>query len=100
MRVARPGLVVAVAILLSLPMAPDILDGAIAPTTALLRFLLALLLCWAGAAVVGTVLRRYSAESRRTELARMVEEARRRAADQARPPSEATEEGAAGPSPG
>lgn len=84
MKVERPGLVVAIAILLSLPMAPGILDGAIAPTAALVRFLIALLLCWAGGALVGNVLRRYTEESRRAEVIRMVEEARRQAAEQAR----------------
>lgn len=83
MRVQRPGLVVAIAIVLSLPMAPGIIDGAISVTTALLRFLVALLICWGGGALVGNVIRRYSEQSRRAELTRMVEEARRRAVEQA-----------------
>lgn len=83
MKVEHPGLVLATAILLSLPMAPDILDGAITPTAALVRFLIALLLCWAGGALVGSVLRRYGEESRRAEVARMIEQARQRALEQA-----------------
>jgi len=82
MAVTRPGLVVAIAIVLSLPMAPGILDGAIAPTTALLRFLVAILLCWGGSALVTGVLRRYVEQSRRAQLTRMLEDARRRAAEQ------------------
>jgi len=87
MSVRRPGLVVAVAILLSLPMAPGILDGAISGTTALLRFLVALLLCWAGAALVGSVVRRYNEQARRAEVIRMLESARQKAAEQRHPPA-------------
>lgn len=90
MKVQRPGLVVAIAILLSLPMAPGILDGAISPTTALLRFLLALLICWAGGALIGNVLRRYNEESRRAEVLRIMEQARRRAMEQAQERADAT----------
>jgi Flp pilus assembly pilin Flp len=74
----RPGLVVAIAILLSLPMAPGVLDGAISAETALLRFLVALLLCWGSSALVGGVLRRYSEQSRRAHVLRIIEEARQR----------------------
>lgn len=88
MSVRRPGLVVAVAILMSLPMAPGILDGAISGTTALVRFLVALLLCWAGAALIGSVLRRYNEQARRAELTAMLESARHQAAQANRPPAD------------
>lgn len=91
-RVRHPGLVVAVAILLSLPMAPGIVDGSIPAASALLRFLVALLLVWGGTAVVATLLQRYAEQNRRAQLARMIEDARQRTADQAR--------GAAGRGPG
>ena len=90
MTVHRPGLVVAVAIILSLPMAPGILNGAIDPTDALVRFLVALVLCWIGATVVGSTFRRYSEQSRRAELQHMMEEAQRlaaRPAEEPHPPS-------------
>jgi len=89
MTVRRPGLVVAVAILLSLPMAPGILDGAISGTTALVRFLIALLLCWAGGALIGSVMRRYGEQARRAEVVALMDAARRQAAEraQARPES-------------
>lgn len=77
--VARPGLVVAVAILLCLPMAPGILDGAVPVVDALLRFLLALLLVWAAAAGLGRVVRRYEHQARQAAARRLLEEARRTA---------------------
>jgi len=49
--VSHPGLVVAIAIFLSLPMAPGVIDGGIPVVDALLRFLGALLLSWAAVAV-------------------------------------------------
>ncbi|MCK4177604.1 hypothetical protein [Aciditerrimonas ferrireducens] len=79
--VARPGLVVAVAILLCLPMAPGVLDGAVPATDALVRFLVALLLVWAAAAGVGGLLRRYEHQARQETARRLLEEARRRAAE-------------------
>ncbi|MDA8268393.1 MAG: hypothetical protein M0Z63_10605 [Actinomycetota bacterium] len=84
MKVRHAGPVVAVAILLSLPMAPGILDGAIPPTDALVRFLIALLLCWGGAALVGGVTTRYIEQARRAQVVRMVEQARRSAMDRSR----------------
>lgn len=86
MTIRRPSLVIAMAIVLSLPMAPGILDGAIDPTDALARFLVALLLCWIGAAVVGSTFRRYSEQNRRAELQRMVDEAQRLGAAPAEDP--------------
>jgi len=58
------------AVLLSLPMVPGILDGGIASSTALTRFLGALLLCWVGGAVVTGVIDRYADSARRQEIAR------------------------------
>ena len=73
MRVRHPELVLAAATALSLPMVPSILDGAISPAAALVRYLAAILLCWAGGAVVAAVVRRYAVASRRTELERAIQ---------------------------
>lgn len=103
MKVRHPGPVVAVAILLSLPMAPGIVDGAIPPADALLRFLVALLLCWGGAALVGGVTQRYTEQARRTEMVRLVEQAQQRAQQAAQQRAQShglVQPGAPPPSPG
>ena len=103
MKVRHPGPVVAIAILLSLPMAPGIIDGAIPPTDALLRFLVALLLVWGGAALVGNVMSRYSEQARRTEMVRLVErgqQAARQQAQAASGPSRVEPGPNGGPAPG
>jgi acyl-CoA synthetase (AMP-forming)/AMP-acid ligase II len=80
MRVKRPELVLAAAVALSLPMVPGILDGGIGAMTALTRFLMALLACWAAGAVLSTVLTRYNEDSRRAEIVRAIEAAQQAAA--------------------
>jgi hypothetical protein len=79
--VARPGLVFAVAVLLCLPMAPGVLEGAIPVVDALVRFLVALLLVWAAAAGLGGLLRRYEHQARLEAARRRVDEAGRRAGE-------------------
>jgi hypothetical protein len=69
----RPELVLAAAVVICLPMVPGILDGAITPEAALLRGLVALLACWTGARLLLAVLGRYLEQSRRAELARMMD---------------------------
>ena len=73
MRVKRPELVLAAATALSLPMVPSILDGAISPTAALVRFLIAILICWLGGSILVTVVARYANAARRTEAERTVQ---------------------------
>lgn len=77
MAVTRPELVLAAAVGVSLPMAPGIVDGGVSPDTAAVRFLIALVICWAGASLLSSVTSRYSVESRRAETIRMIEAARR-----------------------
>lgn len=72
----RPELVLAAAVAVSLPMAPGIVDGALAPTTAAVRFLIALVLCWVGGSALGTVAGRYSDEARRAEAIRIIVQGR------------------------
>jgi len=83
MRVRRPELVLAGAVMLSLPMVPGILDGAVGATTALVRFLVAVLVCWVAGAVLTSLLDRYSEQSRRAEIVRTIEAAQRAAAQRA-----------------
>lgn len=79
---SRPELVVAAAVVVSLPMAPGILSGGIAPTSALIRFLVALIVCWVGGALVTSVFTRYTHAAQRAEVMRAVEQAQKRLADQ------------------
>ncbi len=60
MGVRRPELVLGAAVLVSLPMVPDILSGAIDTTAALVRFLGAILVCWVLASIVQSVVDRYA----------------------------------------
>jgi hypothetical protein len=92
MGVRRPELVVAGAIVLCLPSLPSVLDGGLSPAAALVRFGIALALCWAAGAMIERVVDTYSRQARRAELRRAVEQARARfaparAADEA-PPGE------------
>ena len=77
MGVTRPGLVTGAAIAVSLPMLPSFLDGAISPTSLLVRFAFAIVVCWAGVAVVERVYGTYSRQARQEEIRRAVERARR-----------------------
>ncbi|MHB1486049.1 MAG: hypothetical protein ACYCS7_14075 [Acidimicrobiales bacterium] len=68
MGVRRPDLVLVGAVVLSIPMMPGIISGAVSPFTALIRFLGAILLCWVAAWTVGHVLDRYYETARRAEI--------------------------------
>ena len=102
MKVRRPELVLAGAVLLCLPMVPGILDGAVGATTALVRFLIALLACWVGGAVLTSLLDRYSEQSRRDQIVRAVEDAQQAALQRAQADAAraATSPDLAGPSVG
>lgn len=68
MGVRRPDLVLVGAVVLSIPLIPGIISGAVSPFTALIRFLGAILLCWVATWVVGRVLDRYYETARRAEI--------------------------------
>lgn len=59
MRIRRPDLVIAASMIVSAPMVPGILSGAIGVTTALERYLIALVGCWVGGAIISGILTRY-----------------------------------------
>lgn len=88
MHVRRPELVIAAAIAVSLPMIPSFLDGAISVAAALVRFAVALALCWAASALVERVYGAYSRQARSTEIQQAIEEARRRAGQSPQGPDE------------
>jgi hypothetical protein len=67
MGVRRPEWVLAAAVVVCLPMVPDILSGAIGTTVALVRFLGAILVCWILASIVQAVLDRYADAAARRE---------------------------------
>ena len=91
MGVRRPELVVAAAIVLSLPFLPSVLDGGISPAAGLVRFAIALALCWAVGAVVERVVDNYARQARQAETARLLDEARARLREhQAGQPSDPT----------
>ena len=77
MRVKFPGLVIAGAILISLPMAHHVLDGSITATTAATRFLIALVACWVFGALLSWVIGTYSHQAAKAEVIRAIEEAQR-----------------------
>ena len=83
MKVRRPELVLAGAVVLCLPMVPGILHGAVGATSALLRFLVALIICWGGGAVLTGLLDRYNEQSRRDQILRTIEGAQQAAAQRA-----------------
>jgi predicted naringenin-chalcone synthase len=66
-------LVIVAAIALASPSIVQALNGGIAPATAIVRVVVALLVCWAGAAVVERITDNYSKEARQRELERRVE---------------------------
>lgn len=78
MGVRRPELVVAAALVLSLPFLPSVLDGALSPAAGIVRFAIALVLCWALAAVVERVVDMYARQARQAEITRLLDEARTR----------------------
>ena len=68
MRLKHFDLVVVAAIVVSSPMAPGIIDGAISATTAVTRFLIALVVCAAGGEVLQRVVSGYADQARRTQI--------------------------------
>lgn len=76
MGVRRPELVVAAAIAICLPSLPSLLDGGLSPAATLVRFAVALAICWAAGAVIERVYDTYSRQARQAEIRRSVEEAR------------------------
>jgi hypothetical protein len=82
--VRRPELVIAAAIAISLPMLPSFLDGGISPVSAIVRFAIALALCWAAGSVIERVYDTYARHAREAEIQRAIEEARRRLSDPSR----------------
>ena len=97
MRLKHFDLVVVAAIVVSSPMAPGIIDGAISAITALTRFLIALIVCAVGGEVLQRVVSGYAEQSRRAQILRQLAEAREQA-KQAQTPG-ATAAGGPGPSP-
>jgi hypothetical protein len=65
--VRRPELVLAAAVVVSLPMVPGVLNGAIGTTASLVRFLGAIVVCWVLASIVQSVIDRYSDAAARRE---------------------------------
>src|ERR1700689_2324636 len=93
MGVRRPEWVLAAAVIVCLPMVPDILSGGISTTAALVRFLGAILVCWVLSSIVQAVLDRYADAATRREYE--VQVARMRA--QGQPPTQAQTNDAGGP---
>lgn len=77
MRVKYPILVIAGAVAVCLPMVPGILNGDVEPMAAGIRFAVALVACWAFAAVLTWVVGTYAEQSRRSELRRAIEDVQR-----------------------
>jgi len=81
-RVRQPEWVLAAALVVCLPMLPGVLSGSISIFRALVFFLIALLGCWAGGAILSAVLRSYGAipdpaksteQDRASEITRPIE---------------------------
>jgi hypothetical protein len=80
MKVRRPELVLAGAVVICLPMVPGVLNGNVTTITAGTRFLLAIVICWVGGGVLTSVIDRYNAEARRSQVLKMLAAARRNSA--------------------
>jgi hypothetical protein len=77
MKVRRPELVLAGAVVICLPMVPGVLNGNVTTITAGTRFLIAIVMCWVGGGVLTAVIDRYNAEARRSQVLKMLAAARR-----------------------
>lgn len=64
--------VILLAILCTSPAIRAAFSGALSPAALCIRFVAALLLCWAGGAVVERVFDTYSRQARQTEIARQI----------------------------
>ncbi len=82
MGVRRPELVLAAAIALSLPMLASFVSGAINAVALLVRFAIALGLCWVLGAVIERVYTSYARQARNAAIRKQLEEARRRHGDE------------------
>lgn len=78
MGVRHPEFVLLAALVVSLPMLPSFVDGAIGPVDAVVRFAIALVVCWAVYAVAERVYDSYSRQARERAMNERMEEARRR----------------------
>ncbi len=88
---------VVAAVAVSLPMATGIMHGSISPESALIRFLLALVLCWVAGSVLTGVMDRYTVASRQAEILRVIQAAKEaRAQAQEAAARNATQSGAPG----
>ena len=96
MAVRRPEFVLGGALVVCLPMVPGVLNGSISTTSALVRLLGALLVCWALGSVVQNVIDRYAEAAARREFEVQVARARAQRAEAAQ--QHADREDAAGPS--
>ncbi len=74
MRVRHPEFVLAAAVLVSLPMIPGLIDGGISPLTVLIRFLIALIVCWVAGSILSRLLTNYTNQVRRAEIQRQIDE--------------------------
>ncbi len=100
LRVRHPEYVLAAAVLVSTPMIPGILDGAVSLERALVQFLLALLACWVAGGVISSLLVRYANESRRKAIIKMIaDQAEKRREAQERLQNLETDQGSANGAP-
>ncbi len=60
MRVRHPELVLAAAVLICSPMLPGLFSGSLSVTTALIRFLIALIGCWIAGSVITGIFHAYA----------------------------------------
>lgn len=83
MGVRHPEYVLVAALIVSLPMLPSFIDGAVGPLDALVRFAIALVVCWAVYAVAERVYDNYERQARERAIKARLEEIRRRAEESA-----------------
>lgn len=74
MRVRHPELVLAAAVLVSIPMIPGLIDGGISPLTVLIRFLIALVVCWVAGSILSRLLTNYTNQVRRAAIQKQIDE--------------------------
>ncbi len=77
MRVRRPDLVLAGAVVICLPMVPGVLNGNITTVSAGLRLALAIVICWTAGSLLTSIVDRYSREVRRAQALKLLAAARR-----------------------
>jgi hypothetical protein len=64
--------VILLAITLSIPAIRETFGGAMSPASLFVRFAAALMLCWAGGAIVERVVDTYSRQARQNEIAKQI----------------------------